>query len=425
VLATTSAVDGLVEAMAADIADPTPMADRPDVVLVEEVASLLRLRSQLDAAIAVRLSAVDLRDATVAESGRATRAWLVEDHQLDQGPAARKLRLARVQGIWAATDDAWRRGEISEDHAAVIYSALRHVHNSYWELVEQTLLDYAHTHTPRECAEAVDMILVACGIEKSADAAAARRYAERGVTVARTFGGSGSLAGTLTALLCEKLEQALEIAGKPAGPEDERTRAQRYHDALETIVDHYIDTSDQVPAQLNGERTAKVIVTVPLEVLEQRLASEWALLPSGARIAPETARRIACEAEVIPAVLGGRNVLDGHDVIDIGQGKRTFEAHVRRAAILRDGDRCVFPQCRNPRAEAHHWRVHWANGGKSDLDNCAWLCRFHHWLVHEGGWRMWREADGGYTFTAPTRRQYTSSKVPRAPWEVVPDTGGP
>jgi hypothetical protein len=179
-----------------------------------------------------------------------------------------------------------------------------------------------------------------------------------------------------------------------------------------------------LPAQLNGERTAKVIVTVPLEVLEQRLASQWALLPSGARIAPETARRIACDAEVIPAVLGGRNALDGHDVTDLGQGKRAFEAHIRRAAILRDGDRCVYPQCRNPRAEAHHWRVHWANGGKSDLDNCAWLCRFHHRLVHEGDWRMWRETDGGYTFTTPTCRQHTSSNLPRAPWEV-PDTGGP
>ena len=111
-------------------------------------------------------------------------------------------------------------------------------------------------------------------------------------------------------------------------------------------------------------------------------------------------------------MLGGRNVLDQ------GIGQRTFSAQVRRAAVVRDGDGCVFPACRGRRFECHHIE-HWAHGGKSHLDNAAWLCAFHHWLVHEGGWTMRREVDGGYTFRNKTGGFRTSSKIPDPdpPWD--------
>lgn len=388
-------------------------ADRPDVVAMSNVEQLLTLQSQISAQIARELALIDAHTATVDETGRHTRAWLVEEQLLDPGAATRKLRLARHLWRWPATEAAWLAGDISEEHVAVIFTALAKVPGDVAEIVEKALLELARDCPPRDVALAVDRILVACGIE-DAEAAAARRYATRGVTLAKTFGGTGSLAGTLSAVLADKLGRALQYAAGAPAPFDDRTHAQRFHDALETLTDHYLDTAD-LPGEDKGERPARVIVTIPLEALERRLADAWGLLPSGAYVTPETARRIACDAEIVPAVLSGRNV------IDIGLGNRTFSDHVRRAAILRDGDCCVYPQCRNPRKQAHHWRTHWADGGKSDADNCAWLCGFHHYLVHEGSWTMRRETDGGYTFTSPNGKQRTSSKQPiQGPWDPDP-----
>lgn len=405
-LVPSPAVQGVTDAVAALAGDCA--SEHPDVVALSNVEALLTARSQLDAQIAQVLSVIDARSATVEECGRHTRAWLVEEQRLDGGAAARKTRIARQLWRWPTTVAAWQAGEISEDHVAVIFKALPTVPTDVVDIVEKALLEVALDCPPCDVAAAVDQILIACGVE-DAEAAAARRYGTRGVTVAKTFGGTGSLSGTLSPVLTDKILRALEHAGRPAGEEDDRTRAQRMHDGLESIVDHYIDNAD-LPGQEKGERPARVIVTIGLDDLERRLGDGFGLLPTGARISPETARRLACDAEVIPGVLDGPNVLD------LGHGRRTFSADIRRAAIIRDGDRCVFPDCREPRHEAHHWRVHWADGGRSDLDNCAWLCLFHHYLVHEGGWKMRREVDGGYTFRSPSGKTRTSSNV------VNPDT---
>lgn len=410
-LITSPGVDGVCAAVAGLVAEQP--ADRPDVVAMGNVERLLTVCSQLHAQLARELAVIDAHAATVQDCGRHTRAWLVEEQSLDPGAAARKMRIARHLGRWPATEAAWLAGDISEDHVAVIFKALATVPPEVADVVEKALLEIAHLSPPRDVAAAVDQILIACGID-DADAAAARRYASRGVTVAKTFGGTGSLSGTLSATLADKLTRALEHAGAPTDADDDRSQAQRFHDALETMTDHYLDTAE-LPTEQRGERPARVIVTIALETLERRLEGGWGLLPAGAYVSPETARRIACDAEVIPVVLNGRNV------IDIGIANRTFSEHVRRAAVIRDGDRCVYPQCRSPRKQAHHWRVHWADGGTSDLDNCAWLCTFHHWLVHESNWSMRREADGGYTFTSPNGKQRTSSKAPiRGPSDPDP-----
>ena len=403
-LLTTDAVRGISAAVTPALSQAP--AELADTVLLGDTETLLMLRSQIDAIVVRNLAIVDARQATVEECGRSTSGWLREEMMLDPGAAARKMRIARSLWRWPATEAAWLAGDISEDHVAVIVKALNTVPSDVAEIVEQALLEIAKCSPPRDVAVALDQILVACGID-DVDAAAARRYGTRGVTLARTFGGTGSLAGTTSAVLTDKLHRALTEAAQPNGTDDDRTLAQRFHDALETIVDHYLDTAD-LPQTSLGERPARSVVTSPLETLESRLATDWALLPTGARIAPETARRLACDAEIVPVVLGGRNV------IDIGHGQRSFSAAIRRAAIVRDGDRCVFPSCRGPRYECHHIK-HWTHGGRSALQNAAWLCKFHHYLVHEGGWTMRREHDGGYTFDSPTGKRRSSSKIPAEP----------
>ncbi len=94
-------------------------------------------------------------------------------------------------------------------------------------------------------------------------------------------------------------------------------------------------------------------------------------LEEGSALAPETARRLACDASV---ARGGRR-------------SRAIPPALRRALRARDRG-CRFPGCENRRfVDAHHVH-HWAQGGETTLGNLVLLCRRHHRLVHEGGYRV-------------------------------------
>src|SRR2546430_16819961 len=59
-----------------------------------------------------------------------------------------------------------------------------------------------------------------------------RAFADRGVRLETTFQGAGVLNGDLTAECAAMVGKVLDALSAPAGAEDDRTREQRYHDAL-------------------------------------------------------------------------------------------------------------------------------------------------------------------------------------------------
>jgi hypothetical protein len=74
-----------------------------------------------------------------------------------------------------------------------------------------------------------------------------------------------------------------------------------------------------------------------------------------------------------------------------------------------------FPGCdRRHGLHAHHIE-HWAHGGRTTPDNLVMLCRFHHRLVHEGGFEVRPDRTGTITFVRPDGRV-----VPRLPELEVP-----
>ena len=119
-------------------------------------------------------------------------------------------------------------------------------------------------------------------------------------------------------------------------------------------------------------------------------------LDGGPGIALETARRIACDAEVLGLVRDP----DG-TVVGIGRASRQPPRWLRRRLHARDRG-CRFPGCGERRVvSAHHVR-HWTTDGPTDLANLVEVCRFHHRLVHEGGWTMTLDAEAQTaTFTSP------------------------
>lgn len=188
-------------------------------------------------------------------------------------------------------------------------------------------------------------------------------------------------------LAAEGLTRGVELDDSTGADDDRSERPATGEGALE---DEAADPPWTRPETEGGERV-HVAVTVDYELLRSRLAqaSLHGHLPGFGRldlttpIGPETARRLACDADVIPAVLGA-----GGEPLDIGRRSRIIPSNVRTALVVRDRH-CAHPGCRRRarKCAGHHVR-HWAHGGDTALDNLVLLCSFHHALIHHGGWQI-------------------------------------
>lgn len=141
-----------------------------------------------------------------------------------------------------------------------------------------------------------------------------------------------------------------------------------------------------------GDATA-VTVTISLEQLRADLAAAG-IVGSDQRISAAEARRLACNAGIIPAVLGREG-----EVLDLGKTQRLFSPAQRRALRLRS-DVCQAEGCTIPATwcDAHHLRP-WSHGGPTDLDNAIMLCRFHHGRAHRNEYHHERQPDGQLRFS--------------------------
>jgi hypothetical protein len=100
-------------------------------------------------------------------------------------------------------------------------------------------------------------------------------------------------------------------------------------------------------------------------------------------VAAATLRKIACDADIIPALLGTHG-----EILDLGRKTRLFTPAQRLALTARDQG-CTFPNCTIPApwCEAHHI-TYWSRGGPTTIDNGALLCSAHHHLVHKEQWTI-------------------------------------
>ena len=151
-----------------------------------------------------------------------------------------------------------------------------------------------------------------------------------------------------------------------------------------------IETLDPHRLPHSGGMSATVVVTIPLETLKGGLGA--ATMDTGTRLSPGEARRMACDAGLIPVVLGGKS-----EILDYGRLRRLYSKPQRVAMAIRQSFRCAAEGCDRPTSmcEAHHLQP-WTRDGRTDLDDGALLCGRHHTLVHHPdytverrpGWRI-------------------------------------
>ncbi len=141
----------------------------------------------------------------------------------------------------------------------------------------------------------------------------------------------------------------------------------------------------------HGGLATTVIVTMPLETLQTGLGI--AQLGTGEPVAAGDARRLACTAGLVPAVLGTRS-----EVLDLGRTARLFSPAQRKALALSHptcrAEDCTVPA---PWCEAHH-ATPWSRGGRTNLDHGVLLCHWHHKRAHDTRYGTERLPNGAVRF---------------------------
>ncbi|MEP6482584.1 MAG: DUF222 domain-containing protein [Rhodoglobus sp.] len=176
--------------------------------------------------------------------------------------------------------------------------------------------------------------------------------------------------------------------------DDPRTTEQLLADAFVEMV-RIAGVAD--PGTVFAQRRPAVSLHVEREDFESGLGSARIEGQSSA-VSVETARRLACSSGIVPILF------DGADALDVGRTQRLFTERQRVALAARDGG-CRFPDCDRPPSwcEAHHIDEWVRDNGRTDVATGVLLCRFHHLLVHNAGWRI-RQRSGGFAAEPPPNR---------------------
>jgi hypothetical protein len=275
----------------------------------------------------------------------------------------------------------------------------------------RSLLEMARSSTADEVERAVSSLRTApsAGLE-TANAAHDRRYFTWWFEEDGSLRISGRLPADAGALLVEVVESAAEALHPPAAEvapaEADRDGAAPDAESTDGDAEVHDHQHDHEPAPrpmrpgrnarradalteilASGAPRAQVTLHVDLDALactadapEER-RGEICALRNGPAIPSETARRLACDADLQVAAAGASGETG------YGRRRRVVSPPLRRSLELRDGG-CRFPGCRQTHGLHAHHIEHWAHGGRTDRSNLVLLCPFHHRLVHEGGFTV-------------------------------------
>jgi hypothetical protein len=195
--------------------------------------------------------------------------------------------------------------------------------------------------------------------------------------------GRISLRGSLDPETGNLLKEVLSPLAKPRTNEetkekDPRSTAERNGDALADVLNLVAD-SEKLPIQ--GAERPHLTITLPWEMLKTQLGQVRSY--ENLVLSPEAARRLACDCDITPIVLGAIN-----EPLNAGRTKRLVTGEIRKALIARDKGCAMKGCCRPARWTRAHHVIHWADGGETSVDNCVLLCDFHHRQIHHGDWKV-------------------------------------
>lgn len=374
---------------------------RPDLLSTREKAQALLDLARLEAQVAaMKLRVLSCADDVAAQAGaRDAGAWLAHEARLDRGPVRRDGELATALAErWTRVEAALAHGGLNLAQARVCADVLAELpddlDDTLRDAVEEQLVVLAEQWPPKELKslgrkilEAIDPAVAEAHEAKKLDDE--ERRASESMSLRRHRLGNGvtrivanlpdhvanRLATYLDAFTSPRHRRAGRAAEPPASSPESRGPAHLQRGrAFAALLEHL----DPAALPTHGGDATTVIITIGLAELRAQLAAGDVIGHDVARLSASQVRRLACNAELIPAVLGTQG-----DVLDLGRASRLFSRAQRKALRIRD-QRCRAEGCDAPVSwtEMHH-KDPWARGGPTDLDNGICLCSFHHHRCHD------------------------------------------
>ena len=393
--------------------NPTFMSTADKAIALTE---LVRAESQL-AELRLRILA-DAGDLARETAAKDAAGWLAQVTRTRFTDARADLALAsaldRDRPMVAA---AMREGSVTLAQAHVIHRAISALPASVdadtVARAEAHLVGQAGEFGPKELGRIGRRILdvVAPEIAEAVEAARlgdleANAADLTRLTMRRLGDGTTRISGRVPDATATRFATCLEAFANPrlqrANGAGDPVAQVTYPKRLGQAFTQFLEAVDPARLPLHGGDATTLIVTIPLASLQADLAAAdligAGLVPgddlTGGRITAAQARRLACTANILPAVLGGDSL-----PLDLGRTRRLFSPTQRKALLVRDKT-CRAESCDVPGVwcEAHHRCDPWSKGGRTDLDEGELLCGHHHHRVHDPRYRTDRLPNGDIRF---------------------------
>lgn len=378
----------------ADVADldPTFMPTQ------DKASALLVLGKAIAAASALHARVLASSDDVALDHGaRDAAGWLAAQEHGDDRAIRRSLELGRSLESAPVVTAALAEGRLDLDKARIILRALdglpAEVSDDLRDRAETTLVEQALDLSPKALARVARHLeaVVDPDVADAAEAKALLReersaWDQTSLRILDRFDGTSRISGVVPTAAAQRLRTYLEAHTQPRKAEGERARSDQLAGRAFCDLLEHVDP-DSLPR--HGGDATTVMVTIGLADLRSELgAAAIGGLDAEERISASEARRLACTAEIVPVVLGGRS-----HVLDLGRGQRLFSPGQRKALRARHST-CQVDGCDVPSTwcDAHH-EDPWSRGGRSDLRNALLVCGHHHRRLHDVRYLATRSGD--------------------------------
>ena len=321
-------------------------------------AECLRELEQADAvATAARASVLAAFTAGQGYAGDAEYSavsWLIHQTRITRGAAVGHTAWAGRAGTHPQVVAALAAGQVSESVGRLICLWTGKLPEKFRDESDELLLAAAAARAGAGGAGGAVRGDVRAGPRRSARMRTRTGTSRTGaLKLAVTFGGAGVLHGDLTPECAEVVGRVLDALGAPAGKDDDRTRDQRYHDALAEAMRRLV-ASGLLPERAGQPVKAWVHISLADLLLldgDSALQEQWTAQvrerwaarrafasetgsEGGAWLDGDAAEAVACDAAMAPLVTGDVNVdaledlvrlcveLDRHRRAGGGRGRR-------------------------------------------------------------------------------------------------------